>query len=44
MLVEAGSFYEMSRRLEYDLEKLCDSFVDVSHKAFPRKDYPMRIS
>ena len=32
------------RDLEYDIEKLCDSFVDVSHKKFPRKDYLMRIS
>ena len=32
------------RDLEYDLEKLYDSFVDVSHKKFPRKDHLMRIS
>ena len=34
----------MSRCLEYNLEMLCDSFVDVSYKMLPKKDYLMRFS
>ena len=35
---------KMSRCLEYNLEMLCDSFVDVSYKMLPKKDYLMRFS